>query len=160
MLSSILTTSFLLGAAFAAQTSSPTVVCVAGQCLEGFTNTTSAYTTVIARRVRAHLLQLARLCPRLGPQPTCSCYRDSTRLRPTRLFFMTSLRPQAHQYPAHQGSMPTRHCLSTSLCSPEWRSTHKRITLDKQPLPSFPAHHRTAPPRSPPVLSQSRQTCG
>ncbi|KAL1947197.1 hypothetical protein VTO73DRAFT_14158 [Trametes versicolor] len=40
MLSSILTTSFLLGAAFAAQTSSPTVVCVAGQCLEGFTNTT------------------------------------------------------------------------------------------------------------------------
>ncbi|KAI0333135.1 hypothetical protein GY45DRAFT_1320075 [Cubamyces sp. BRFM 1775] len=47
MLSSILTTSLLFaGAAFAAQASSasssnsPTVVCVAGQCLEGYTNTT------------------------------------------------------------------------------------------------------------------------
>ncbi|CDO71899.1 hypothetical protein BN946_scf184940.g46 [Trametes cinnabarina] len=39
MLSGILTTSFLFGAAFAAQ-SSPTVVCVAGQCLEGYTNAT------------------------------------------------------------------------------------------------------------------------
>ncbi|RDX41022.1 hypothetical protein OH76DRAFT_257034 [Lentinus brumalis] len=39
MLSSIFMTSFLFGASFAAQ-SSPTVVCVAGQCLEGYTNTT------------------------------------------------------------------------------------------------------------------------
>ncbi|TBU41363.1 insulin-like growth factor binding protein [Dichomitus squalens] len=39
MLSSIFITSFLFGASFAAQ-SSPTVVCVAGQCLEGYTNTT------------------------------------------------------------------------------------------------------------------------
>ncbi|KAI0355123.1 hypothetical protein OH77DRAFT_345436 [Trametes cingulata] len=39
MLSGMLTISLLFGAAFAAQ-SSPTVVCVAGQCLEGFTNTT------------------------------------------------------------------------------------------------------------------------
>ncbi|KAI0688434.1 insulin-like growth factor binding protein [Cerioporus squamosus] len=39
MLPSIFMTSFLFGASFAAQ-SSPTVVCVAGQCLEGYTNTT------------------------------------------------------------------------------------------------------------------------
>ncbi|KAI0648425.1 hypothetical protein C8Q79DRAFT_955404 [Trametes meyenii] len=39
MLSGILTTSFFFAAAAAAQ-SSPNVVCVAGQCLEGFTNTT------------------------------------------------------------------------------------------------------------------------
>ncbi|KAI8974261.1 hypothetical protein BD414DRAFT_424620 [Trametes punicea] len=39
MLSSILTTSLLFGAAVAAQ-SSTNVVCVAGQCLEGYTNTT------------------------------------------------------------------------------------------------------------------------
>lgn len=106
------------------------------------------------------LLQLARLCLRLGPQPAYSCYRDSTRLRPTHLFFTTSLRPQAHPYPAHQGSMPTRHCPSTSLCSPEWRSTRKRTTPDKQPLPSFPAHPRTPPRRSPQALSRFRQMCG
>ncbi|KAI1791555.1 insulin-like growth factor binding protein [Ganoderma leucocontextum] len=47
MLSSIFMTSFLFGASFAvcstfvaAAQSSPTVVCVAGQCLEGYTNTT------------------------------------------------------------------------------------------------------------------------
>ncbi|KAI0738016.1 insulin-like growth factor binding protein [Daedaleopsis nitida] len=39
MLSSVFMTSFLFGASFAAQ-SSPTVICVAGQCLEGYTNTT------------------------------------------------------------------------------------------------------------------------
>lgn len=113
MLSGILTTSFLFGAALAAQ-SSPTVVCVAGQCLEGYTNTTSAYISAIDEGVRTHFSQLARLSPRLAPQPACSYFPGNTAQRPTLLSFMTSLRLQARPCPALRDSTQTRLCPSTS----------------------------------------------
>lgn len=89
MLSSILTTSFFLGAVFASQ-SSPSVVCVAGQCLEGYTNTTSTCSFFVW--VKSEL--------------TSSSWRDTVRVRRCNQPPLTSRRIYLHIQPCPSSSTP------------------------------------------------------
>ena len=68
--------------------SSPSVVCVAGQCLQGYSNTTREFSVLEPLPFAHHYNQLEQLSQHLGYRPMFFFFLASTPRRPTQISFM------------------------------------------------------------------------
>lgn len=147
-----------IGASFAAQ-STPTVVCVAGQCLQGLTNTTSAFSGDLAAFISDNL-QSARRCRPLAHRPAFSSYLDSTRPQRTPHCFTIPSPHRPHPFSRPRASTPTFPSRSISRYNPVSRRTLTHGIPARRRSPRYPVRLSTSRRSFPPDRSPSRPTFG